>query len=127
MNMFILIDIYIFIPQSGCLGTATVHCFVRGPMMLLRRPCIPIEQYYCFEMRPVAVLQMTFFYFISPFLSLIDVVFGKFCSLLFYCFVARQTLVFLHNISPWPIFVNVFVVILSFQKLIGNIGDTTET
>ena len=37
--MFNFIDIYIFIPVSGCLGRAQVNCFGRGLMMLLRRPC----------------------------------------------------------------------------------------
>jgi len=38
--MFNFIDINIFIPVSGCLGRAPVHCFAWGPMMLLRRPCL---------------------------------------------------------------------------------------
>jgi len=36
----ILSTIYIFIPVSGCVGRAPVHCFARGLIMLLRRPCI---------------------------------------------------------------------------------------
>ena len=38
--MFNFIDIYIFIPVSGYLCRAPVHCFTRGHMMLLRRPWI---------------------------------------------------------------------------------------
>ena len=41
--MFNSIDIYIFIPVSGCLGRAQVHCFARGPMVLLRRPLSQVD------------------------------------------------------------------------------------
>jgi len=30
--------IYIFITVSGCVGRGPVHCFARGPIMLLRPP-----------------------------------------------------------------------------------------
>ena len=38
----ILLTIYSFIPVSGCLGRGPVHCFVLGPLMLLRRPWVMI-------------------------------------------------------------------------------------
>ena len=37
--MFNSIDIYIFIPVSGCVDRAPVHCFDQ-PIMLLRRSCV---------------------------------------------------------------------------------------
>jgi hypothetical protein len=36
--MFNIIDIYIVIPVSGCVGRGPVHCFAQEPMMLLGRP-----------------------------------------------------------------------------------------
>jgi len=38
--MFNFIDIYSFIHVSGCVGMGPSGLFVRGPIMLLRRPCI---------------------------------------------------------------------------------------
>ena len=40
--MFNFIDIYSFIPVSGCVGMGPVHCFARGPMILLRCPWVYI-------------------------------------------------------------------------------------
>jgi len=39
--MFNFIDIFSFIPVSGCVVQpgAPVHCFARGAIMLLRQPC----------------------------------------------------------------------------------------
>jgi hypothetical protein len=34
--MFNFINIYSFIPVSGCLGRTPVYCFAQGPIMLLR-------------------------------------------------------------------------------------------
>ena len=36
--MFNFIDLFIFIPASGCVGRTPVHCFAWGPIMLLRQP-----------------------------------------------------------------------------------------
>ena len=38
--MFNAIEIYSFIPVSGCVGRAPMHCVDLGSIMLLRRPWI---------------------------------------------------------------------------------------
>ena len=42
--MFNFIDIYSFIPASGCVGMGPGSLFCRGPTMLLRRPGFLIPQ-----------------------------------------------------------------------------------
>ena len=46
----ILSTLNIFIPVSGCVGRAPVHCFARGPIMLLRRPCARAQKIISNEM-----------------------------------------------------------------------------
>ena len=46
----ILSTICIFIPVSGCVAKAPVHCFARGPIMLLRRPCAWAQEIILIEM-----------------------------------------------------------------------------
>jgi hypothetical protein len=44
--MFNFINIYSFIPASGCVGMSTSAQLCPGAMMLLRRPCIEAEVIY---------------------------------------------------------------------------------
>ena len=47
--MFNFIDHLHFIPVSGCVGRSpAVHCFARGPIMLLRRPCAALSWMKCY-------------------------------------------------------------------------------
>ena len=51
INICLIIStIYIFIPVSGCVGRAQVHCFARGPIMLLRRPSAREQEIILIEM-----------------------------------------------------------------------------